>query len=38
MEKVGTGKAWWLFAGMYITVIVALWTYSRDQKPSETKK
>jgi len=38
MEKQGIGKAWMLFAGLYITVIAALWTYYKVQKPSETKK
>lgn len=36
MEKVGTGKSWVLFAGLYVTVIAAIWTYNKVLKPKNT--
>jgi hypothetical protein len=33
MEKSETGKSWVLFAGLYVTVIAAIWTYNNLSKP-----
>jgi hypothetical protein len=33
MEK--TIKPWMLFAGLYVTVIAAIWTYNKTLKPKQ---
>ena len=37
MKEIGTGKSWVLFAGLYVTVIAAIWTYNKVVKPKDTK-